>query len=502
MKLLSSTLVFSLLVQAIPAMADKFDKKYDNYFTDADELKVPKQQVRPWIDKAIKENDPEIVASIPMTEMLVATPQDIADLIAITTKKGMGQRQAQWLNTISQNKLIKVPQGLDVLARAGGLSSLMEKLPSKERTTFIETVKEKVTSPLVFAGVIIPLLVEDSKGSKLEAFRLMDRARKLGHDSEIRKELAREQSFNGHIARFIEEAYPIRLPILIAHRGGNSKNHPENTLELVQETLKDGLAEGIEIDISMTKDNAPVLWHDEDPSTVMSRARATGIEGESFSPEVPSDCLDPVSERSLSNVRKILRYLDPRGNKAKARVPVMEEIFMEIAKTRPDLKMIVLDIKTPAKHKDKLISLGDQIAGMTKKYKFEGRVVCMHTEEEGAKILTERSQGVYSVSLDVELPQPITIITNYTGTAKKDHIAGRTYSSMGRPYVSQEGWSGYLAAVRSNTEYMRLSGTGQKFMAWTINDEVQFRELLGTGVEYVLTDNIAGLSKVLREYKK
>jgi glycerophosphoryl diester phosphodiesterase len=51
-------------------------------------------------------------------------------------------------------------------------------------------------------------------------------------------------------------------PLIIAHRGA-SAIAPENTLAAFRRAIEDG-AEGIEFDVRLTKDDVPIIFHDED----------------------------------------------------------------------------------------------------------------------------------------------------------------------------------------------------------------------------------------------
>ncbi|MCA9516048.1 MAG: glycerophosphodiester phosphodiesterase [Myxococcales bacterium] len=62
-----------------------------------------------------------------------------------------------------------------------------------------------------------------------------------------------------------------RAPALIAHRGA-SADAPENTLAAFRRALDDG-ADGVEMDVRLTRDGVPVVFHDDD------LARLTGAAG-------------------------------------------------------------------------------------------------------------------------------------------------------------------------------------------------------------------------------
>jgi glycerophosphoryl diester phosphodiesterase len=50
-------------------------------------------------------------------------------------------------------------------------------------------------------------------------------------------------------------------PLIIAHRG-SSEITPENTIASFSKAITDG-AEGIELDVRLSKDGVPIVFHDE-----------------------------------------------------------------------------------------------------------------------------------------------------------------------------------------------------------------------------------------------
>lgn len=54
----------------------------------------------------------------------------------------------------------------------------------------------------------------------------------------------------------------MRLPLLVAHRGG-AREAPENSLEAIAHARRSG-ADGIELDVRLSADGVPVVFHDSD----------------------------------------------------------------------------------------------------------------------------------------------------------------------------------------------------------------------------------------------
>ena len=182
-------------------------------------------------------------------------------------------------------------------------------------------------------------------------------------------------------------------------------------------------------------------------------------------------------------------------------MPTLRAALKAVHDEGQGLKLIFLDIKTPASEKAHLAVLAHEVASMVREDGLQGRVVMLHTEVEGVQFLQSHSEGMYQVSYDGEMAQPWTIVGNYTNMARDSHLGGgRQYQSLGRPYISQEGFSGYLAAVRANMDYIETSGTGQTFVSWTINDELEFREMMGVHVPVILTDDVPAMKSLLTRY--
>lgn len=85
-------------------------------------------------------------------------------------------------------------------------------------------------------------------------------------------------------------------PEIIAHRGG-TENFPGNTIAAVHNSLKSG-ADGIEVDVQLSKDGVVILYHPRDLSVL------TGLSGK-------------VSEFTLAELKKLdIAYnFDPKGDK-------------------------------------------------------------------------------------------------------------------------------------------------------------------------------------------
>ena len=110
------------------------------------------------------------------------------------------------------------------------------------------------------------------------------------------------------------------MTLNIAHRGFSAL-YPENTMLAFKKAKEEGFCDGIELDVQLTKDNIPVIIHDE------KLERTTGASG-------------LVSELTYNEIRKLNAGLNEK-------IPSLEE-YLEFAKenkiyTNLELKNSILD---------------------------------------------------------------------------------------------------------------------------------------------------------------
>jgi len=115
---------------------------------------------------------------------------------------------------------------------------------------------------------------------------------------------------------------------ILAHRGGGRNSdrlaESENSLGIIQLAESFG-ATGIEIDVRLTKDGIPILFHDEN-----------------FSPRLVNGeyCVGPVSNFTFAAIRSLctLKNGEP--------IPTLKEA-MDVVLTKTSLSIVWLDIKSP-----------------------------------------------------------------------------------------------------------------------------------------------------------
>lgn len=116
--------------------------------------------------------------------------------------------------------------------------------------------------------------------------------------------------------------------LVIGHRGGgrNADDLPfsENSLELLRFAPRLG-CNAVEIDVQLTSDDVPILFHDAEFSTRLVRQEYL---------------VGPVRNYSLKQVRQFATLLNGE------RIPTLEEALKEIRKV-PEIRFVWIDLKSP-----------------------------------------------------------------------------------------------------------------------------------------------------------
>ena len=146
-----------------------------------------------------------------------------------------------------------------------------------------------------------------------------------------------------------------------AHRGA-SGYAPENTLAAFQEAIDMG-ADGIELDVQLTKDGQIVVIHDE---TVDRTTDGKGWVKDLTFDEIRA--LD-ASYQNLMQGGEVVKLAKRFEEYESAQIPTMEEVFELI---KPTKLWINIELKTGIVFYPKL---EERIVEMTKKYGMEDRVI-------------------------------------------------------------------------------------------------------------------------------
>jgi len=241
----------------------------------------------------------------------------------------------------------------------------------------------------------------------------------------------------------------------IAHRG-ESMTHPENTMAAFRAAIEGG-ADGLELDVYLTKDDGLILLHDK------TTKRTTGVEIE------PKDAT--VAE---------LQALDAgsfKGAQFKGeRMPTLAEA-LTLARDGFEIYVEIKDVPLP-----KLHLVAEAVKAEPKATPARVLFHCFdqHKVTELRKLLPEyRAYWLTDVRPEKD-GKPAAPFDGRIKQAKSFNASGLNLNANG--HITPEG----VKAVKE---------AGLSMHAWTVNQTPYARELAGMGVESILSDRAVEMKK-------
>ncbi len=310
-------------------------------------------------------------------------------------------------------------------------------------------------------------------------------------------------------------------PFLVIGHAGSPKKQPDNTLEGFDQALKDG-ANAIEMDLCITADQQVVAYHDWDPNSTIALARQAGLQDFKYrpwNPNVGNDYRRPVDELTLNELRKHYGYtinqdnssLSGQAERTKHKIPAFEDIARWMS-TKKGLDLVYLDIKIPAGRPEYVSIYIDRIYAAAEKYGVLDKLVFVsphYNIAAQAKRYADSNTIPLKIGLDQELPASLIMSLDekkYDAAQKASNL-GLDFSSVGRPtkVTVHGGWSSYQNIVQRVNRLKNAPGTSDsykktKLIAWTINDEEEIRWLLKNGIDGIMSDDPAMVTRLVKKY--
>src|SRR5688500_9330380 len=138
--------------------------------------------------------------------------------------------------------------------------------------------------------------------------------------------------------------------LVIGHRGAPCVE-VENTLASLRRAVEQDGANGLEVDLCLTKDQQIVLWHDWDPDAPIARLREAGLEpvvGYCPCPPDGGRFRWPICELSLDEFCAHFCYSKKDGNQQyRDCIPRLEELLDWVVGRR-EVAALFFDMKVPA----------------------------------------------------------------------------------------------------------------------------------------------------------
>lgn len=232
----------------------------------------------------------------------------------------------------------------------------------------------------------------------------------------------------------------------IIHRA-NGGAYPENTLEALEE-MTQADAEGIEIDIQLSKDNVPMVFHDP------HLGRLTGRES-------------LVRELSVTELKSL--KVSPNSSDKSGTIPTLEEAIGIVR----DKKQFCIELKKGDSDKiaEKVLKLLDNRLS-------EDSFTLSSFDPKLIKAVKDKNENVR---------------TGYIfSTQFRRFFLNRTEKQVG----GFDQW--YIENGLLNERLLKKAGKrNREVMVWKVNSKVQMKRCIGMGVDGIITDNITELNKVL-----
>jgi glycerophosphoryl diester phosphodiesterase len=240
------------------------------------------------------------------------------------------------------------------------------------------------------------------------------------------------------------------MPVeIIAHRGA-SADAPENTLAAVRLAWAQG-ADAVEIDVWLTRDREIVAIHDETPSRFTSGANAT-----------------PIADQALAELKRldVGSWKSPRF--AGETIPTLAEVLA----TLPSGKRLYVEIKC-----------GAEIVPVLADF------VWSHPTASASLVLIGFSLDVLS-ELKRHLPAiPMLWVIELTPSPDGHGWSPTAVECI--PAAKRAGVDGLdVSACRGlDAKFaVEVHAAGMRLVAWTVDDHLEARRLIATGVEGITTN--------------
>jgi glycerophosphoryl diester phosphodiesterase len=300
--------------------------------------------------------------------------------------------------------------------------------------------------------------------------------------------------------------------LLVGHRG-DAAHAVENTIPAFHRALERG-ANAIELDLCLTKDGHVVVWHDWDPNDLVALARQLGLEsGKAYEPRVPKlwdDMRRHTHELTLAELRAHYGFKRRHAwffwRRVRGTIPTFAE-FMAWARTREELRTVLLDIKIPKDGIAHVPAVVDGICAELDRHPHQFVPVFLSPHEPILAAMRERQPGRH-YCLDMEIPPGIVDDPRrYSGVqAALQRQLG--FASVGRPVLTLGAWELYQKLIGHDVRTRRLHDeqhperSMQRVMAWTINSSDEARRLIELGVDAMLTDDPRKIRRVLQKAER
>jgi len=290
---------------------------------------------------------------------------------------------------------------------------------------------------------------------------------------------------------------PGREFLIIGHRGA-PQQACENTLESFATALHLG-ANALELDLSLTRDQQVVVWHDWRPS-LTSVLRPTGLcrRRQPLQPQ-------PIHDVPLHEALRDYGYAHD-GHP----VPLLTfTALVQHLGQDPRVRFFFLDLKIPEERPDLVPPLFQQaVRTLQHAHALEKAVfltpyeAIFHPLRREAQRWHHTTQTPVDVALDTEGPELVQV-TAWPSAVDRNQRAGTRFALWGKPTVTVQSWRAFLVEElrrRDAVNATRPPRARLRLIVWTINDGSDLCALIGGGVDGIMTDEPGRLRSLIQHW--
>jgi glycerophosphoryl diester phosphodiesterase len=268
------------------------------------------------------------------------------------------------------------------------------------------------------------------------------------------------------------------------------------------------------MDICLTKDQTPVIYHDWDPDSMVSILRQNGFEPfMKFKPLPPSfsnEFRRPINQLTLNEFRQHYHFIfkdNGNGDPVQAEIPTLEELF-EWSVDKENLKYVFLDIKVPGDQADLVRTIAGKVQEFKNKYQTKFEIVYETAEPEVLSVMKKHyPQNNYL--LDTDIPPGLVLNPKKHSAVNIALEKKNQFALMMRPrQITLGSWATYRRVIANDIKILakilkqRLDSTINYFVCATISNKSEMKCLVKMGINGIMTDYPAILRIVVEKYKR
>jgi len=303
----------------------------------------------------------------------------------------------------------------------------------------------------------------------------------------------------------------IEKPFLIIGHRGSPAEEVENTIPSFERALNES-ANALEMDICITKDKIPVIYHDWNPDSLVSILREKGFEPfMKYKPMPPSgEFRKLINQLTLQELRQHYHFTlkdDGIEEAVKTVIPTLEEFFAWSV-GKENLKYVFLDIKVPGDEARWVLPITEKVQEYKSKYQTKFEIVHETAEPEVLNIM-KKYFPLNNYLLDTDVPPGIILNPKIHSAVSIALEKKNQFALMMRPrQVTVGSWATYRRVMKNDIKIIlkmlkkSMDNTISYLVCATISEKSEMKCLVKMGINGIMTDYPAILRAVVERYKR